>query len=426
MGTWRAVGLVVIAGAIRLPTLALPLTEAHSFRQAQTAFPAVIYAAEGIDLLRPQVPVFGPPWVMPFEFPLYQAGASLLIQLGVPMEVALRGLSLAAFLATGLVLWLLLSRHVTQRAALIALAAFLFSPFSLLWARTSMIEYPATLGAVLVVWAVLEWTTGHGKRWFWVAMIAGTSVALVKVTTAVFWLIPALTTRRRTAVAIVAVPMIAATLWTRYADGIKAGNEYASFLVSSNLIDWTVGGDRLDPQTWKSLIDLMPQVVGLLALPFVAAIALRSEIRVWVWMVVAAAGPIVVFTNLYSRHDYYLAAITPSIAALIGGGLDEALRRLEERWRKPVLLLVLALAVYAVRETAWYWAPAYVGGDPDGVMAEVAAIRSQSQPSDLVVLRRDDWSPAAFLYAARRGYALQFGLPAHEPMPGDGLLVSVP
>jgi hypothetical protein len=52
---------MAVAVIVRLPTLAFPIVEAHSWRQTHTAFPAVIWAKEGIDLLNPQVPVLGPP-----------------------------------------------------------------------------------------------------------------------------------------------------------------------------------------------------------------------------------------------------------------------------------------------------------------------------------------------------------------------------
>lgn len=101
---WALPGaLLVVAALLRLPTLAYPLTERHAFRQTQTAFPAVIYASQGIDLLHAEVPVFGPPWSLPFEFPLVQAIGAPFIAAGVTVEITMRSLSLAGFLATAAV-----------------------------------------------------------------------------------------------------------------------------------------------------------------------------------------------------------------------------------------------------------------------------------------------------------------------------------
>src|SRR5437762_116737 len=51
---------MVLALVPRLPTLAQPLLEAHGFRQTWTAYTALIYHEQGIDLLHPEMPIFGP------------------------------------------------------------------------------------------------------------------------------------------------------------------------------------------------------------------------------------------------------------------------------------------------------------------------------------------------------------------------------
>src|SRR3954466_16174272 len=91
--------IMVLAFVIRLPTLGQPLVERHDWRQTQTAFTALIYAESGIDLLHPKVPVLGPPFEVPHEFPLYQAFASIPISLGVAPDLALRLVCLLSFVA---------------------------------------------------------------------------------------------------------------------------------------------------------------------------------------------------------------------------------------------------------------------------------------------------------------------------------------
>ncbi|MGZ6268896.1 MAG: hypothetical protein ACXWNR_10105, partial [Candidatus Limnocylindrales bacterium] len=53
-----AMGLALLGLAvlIHIPTLGQPLLETQGFRQTTTAFPALLFHQEGIDLLRPQVP----------------------------------------------------------------------------------------------------------------------------------------------------------------------------------------------------------------------------------------------------------------------------------------------------------------------------------------------------------------------------------
>jgi hypothetical protein len=60
----------------------------------------------------------------------------------------MRTTGLACFLPSALLLWGLV-RHVSGRvAAMATLAFFLISPFSLLWARASLIEYLAVAGSL--------------------------------------------------------------------------------------------------------------------------------------------------------------------------------------------------------------------------------------------------------------------------------------
>ena len=69
--------------ALVAPTLGRPLLESHAFRQTQTAYTARIYHEQGIDLLHPRLPVLGEPFEVPFEFPLFQAAASIAMDLGM-------------------------------------------------------------------------------------------------------------------------------------------------------------------------------------------------------------------------------------------------------------------------------------------------------------------------------------------------------
>ena len=184
--------LMILATLVRLPTLSQPLQENHGFRQTQTAYTAVIYHEQGVSLLHPKLPVFGAPFEAPFEFPLFQALAAGVMSWGLSADVAMRTTALACFLLSAMLLWGLV-RHVGGRvAAMTTLALFLFSPFSLLWSRASMIEYLAVAGALGWLWAGLLWRERRRLVYAAAALTAGLTVMLVKPTTGVFWLLPLL------------------------------------------------------------------------------------------------------------------------------------------------------------------------------------------------------------------------------------------
>src|ERR1700693_5243997 len=161
-----AVGLLV-----RLPNLNAPLLAISSFRQTETAYPALIYHEQGINLLNAQLPVLGSPWQVPFEFPLFQAMAALVMNLGVGSALALRASGLICFMATAFALWGLVRLLSTRTAAVIALVVFLLSPFNIWWSRSSMIEYMATAFSVAYVWAGMIWIDKRQKRFATLAIV---------------------------------------------------------------------------------------------------------------------------------------------------------------------------------------------------------------------------------------------------------------
>ena len=205
------------------PTLDAPLLEKHAFRQTQTAWTARVFHEDGIDLLHPKLPVFGEPFEAPFEFPLFQALATVPMAAGVAEDTALRLTCLACFVLTALLLWGLV-RHVAGPVSGVgAVVVFTFTPFALVWSRTSMIEYLATAGAVGFAFGVVLWRERRHPSLFVAALAAGLIGMLVKPTTAVFWILPALAYRPREQtradggrridpwlVALVAVPFVAA------------------------------------------------------------------------------------------------------------------------------------------------------------------------------------------------------------------------
>ena len=190
----EAIALVGVLAALVVyvaPTLDAPLLEKHAFRQTQTAWTARVFHEDGIDLLHPKLPVFGAPFEAPFEFPLFQALATVPMAAGVAEDTSLRLTCLACFVLTALLLWGLV-RHVAGPVSGVgAVVVFTFTPFALVWSRTSMIEYLATAGAVGFAFGVVLWRERRHPSLFVAALAAGLVGMLVKPTTAVFWILPA-------------------------------------------------------------------------------------------------------------------------------------------------------------------------------------------------------------------------------------------
>lgn len=423
----EAVAVLCMLGALVFyvePTLSRPLLEKHAWRQTQTAFTARVFHEEGIDLLHPKTPVFGEPWEVPFEFPLFQAGAAVVMELGMEEDRALRVTALLCFLVTALLLYGLV-RHVAGRAAgIAALAAFVFTPFAIVWSRASMIEYLATAGAVAFALALILWREQRRPLWAGLALVAGLVGMLVKPTTAIFWIAPALAYRTKgsggrldrgslvTGV-LVALPLAAAAAWTRHADAVKAASPATAWLTSSELSDWNFGGlgQRFELETWDVIGARTGNLVNYLVPVFLVTLVAmwRSPQRAfWVGIASAALLPPLVFTNLYVKHDYYLAAIAPALAALIGLGAGYVWSRLP---RRPVVLagalVAGVLLLYGTLEFGrGYWLRVHGSEDDPQVLPLARELESRTGPDDRIAVVGLEWSPAVLYYAHRRGHML--------------------
>ena len=404
------------------PTLDRPLLERHAFRQTQTAWTAREFHEEGFDLLHPKLPVLGGPFEAPFEFPLFQAAAAVPMELGLAEDTSLRLTSLVSFLATALLLWGLVRYVAGAVAGVTAVVAFAFTPFALVWSRTSMIEYLATAGAVGFAFAVVLWRDRRQPVFLALALLAGFVGMLVKPTTAVFWILPALAYRPReregsarrrfdvwTAVVVV-LPLLAGMWWTRHADAIKAASPLTEWLTGWNLRRWNFGWmqQRLDPGVWRVVWEWAgPNLLGLFAILLVpAAIAVwRSpQRRFWLAVVSAVVLPPLVFTNLYFHHDYYLAAVSPAIAAILGVGGGWVWSTVRPRWLVVVLpVIVLGLAWGTLELGRGYWMRIHGVDDDPQVLPFAAEIAGETQPLEPVLVVGLDWSPAVLYYAHRRG-----------------------
>jgi hypothetical protein len=247
---------------------------------------------------------------------------------------------------------------------------------------------------------------------------------LVKPTTAVFWILPALAYRsRRQAgpprrwrldpwlVVAVAVPLLAAVLWTRHADAIKAASPVTEPLTGWNLRRWNFGWtrQRLDPDVWWVILKRVgPNLLGLFGILLVpaAVAAWRSpQRRFWLAVAGAAVLPVVVFMNLYFVHDYYFVGVSPAIAALVGLGAGWVWSVGRRRPLAVALPLVALFLVWGTLELGrGYWLRIHGGEEDPQVMRLASEIRAHTGASDLVAIVGLDWSPAVLYYAHRRGH----------------------
>jgi dolichyl-phosphate-mannose-protein mannosyltransferase len=440
-GPWGPVAAIIgIAVLVRLPSLGQPLIEHHTWRQTQTAYTAVVFAGQGIDILHPRLPVLGPPFEAPFEFPAFQAVAALLIDAGLPADTAGRWLALCCFAISALAVWLLARRLWDPRVAFIGLVAYCASPLSMMFGRQFLIEYLVVVAALVFALSALVWVETLRFRWLMAAILAGTLAATIKLPTWAPWpllVLGQLADRHMSVkrwapglVLLTVIPLVAAGTWTAYADSIKAASPFTEQLTTASQVSWNFGSlaQRLEPANWAGIgFYFLALTVGLGWAPLLFAVpaAARRFAGRWTVLAILAIGmfPVLVLFNLYVVHDYYQVAIAPAWALLLGLGGAHVIDHLR-RGARAVLLAVVGMSLAAT----WpYWSVIYVGAGADVAhfLDQAAEIERNSTPDELVMVVGDDWMPTALYYARRFGLAMPAVVDRDEVAPTAPLYSAV-
>ncbi len=413
-----------------------PILDRHEFRQLQTALSAHWLRETGWKLDY-ETPLFGPPWSIPMEFPVYQTiVAKVSAWTGAGIEPVGRGVSLFFFFATlpavyGLAGLLPLARS----RRLLVVAAVLASPTYLFYARTVMIETTALCFSVWFVWALAR--AGQRLDWRWAALAAvcGALAALAKVTTFLIACPPAAALcawtwwRERTVVAgwqprrvalaaaPVAVALAVAVAWVRHADAVKHSNPLSGFLTSSALAQWNWGTleQRLSARFWAEFWqNVSGFVLGELALAaVVVALACAGG---WARrFALAGIGCFLLgtllFSNLFFFHDYYYSANAVFLLAAAGVALAAAWNdpRLPAAARATLLALFFGGQLLTYQRGYADYQRRELPAPP--ALAEV--IRAVVPADGVLLIHGWDWNALVPYYAQRRALMIPHGREDH-------------
>jgi len=407
-----------------------PPVDAHAFRQSQTALTALwLSQGDGSDsILSYATPIFGEPWKVPFEFPIYQAVVAGLAEVS-GMSVAQSGrVTSAIFWMASLLPLLGLYRAfgLSLRSFCITGIFLLCSPLYLYYGRSILIESTAVFFGFCFMYLAVKAVASRQPLWWAASLLSGAACALVKVTTfptfglaaaACVSALPAATDAdpvayvRRIAARLLILTaiglaiLVLVLLWTRHTDLIKAGNPIASSLSSSALQMWNFGtiSQRFEPQTWSTLIHrAISSILGSLWIVGLMWAGMPFLGRRRLWTVLFLLGlfllPFLIFTNLHFVHDYYQFAN--------GFWLILALGLVVSRWCDVVpafwgYLTVLGVAVTQLAAFhATYYPLTKTATSPAMQLAE--EISPRLEKDDVIVVVGDDWSPELAYFTGRR------------------------
>ena len=406
----------------------IPGLSGHEFRQTQTAISIQAMQQDGFRMDY-STPIFGKPWSIPFEFPVYQGIVYVVSNVtGLNVVQAGRWVSLCAFyLAMPAFVLLMRRAGFSPIAAVLATVPVLFAPVYLLYSRAVMIESTALCTGAWFLVLLLAYRARKTPLLLAATLVMGTIAVLTKATTWAVFCLPwagcvlsdlwrarregwrALRVLVDDAFLIGAPLLVIGFGWVWITDRIKEMNPIGSFLTSANLTAFNFGtaAQHVDPAVWKQLWihwneAVMPGwalIAGLVAACFVPA---RQRGTVVLGAFAFLVGQFV-FINLYAIHNYYFYA--NAWAACLGvGAVAGAFWDSARRWYAGALPAVVLLVVVCAGAFVHYRGDFYtIQVSPnDGTLGLTEAIKRLTKPKDVIVVQSPDWSSILAYRSGRR------------------------
>jgi hypothetical protein len=465
--------LVLLSLPPRIGNIGAPLTGPHEFRQTQTAMSVWEMREHGVSLVHPKLPLFGPPWECPFEYPIFQMCAAGVDAIAPwhNLDLSIRLTSIVFYYLAAVVIFAL-ARELFPFGGipLFAAAIFLFSPYHIIWSRTSMIEYAAVFFGFAHLYVCLKYLR-EGTRILVVAGLAlGTLACLTKITS---FIIPCMiagaaaaiyvfenyftgagfqknaprrpspakerTTLWRAAIVgcMIIAPIVIGYAYAKFGDRIKEASYFTSWLSSRDPYSrqWNYGtsAQRLSLLKWEIILDRMQGViapylgfllvVGVVVVPFRIRKLSREAWLNRLFGFVVALSPIAIvllFFNLYWIHTYYLIACSPILALAAAVGVATLLGWIRTQFLKVVAGLVL-IGIW-LHTTGPIIADMFRAPRPDPRIAFLQAAGAVIPKNDpVIVVSGQEWSAFAPYYLKHRAFMAML---VNKPVTVDPLLDS--
>lgn len=357
------------------------------WRDYQTLITTYWFTQDGIDLINYQTPLFGYPWQVPFEFPLYQAVGAWLSGFTLFTDVIFssRIVSLIAFYLSAIALWLIVYEYTKDLLAVIIVSfVYLWHPYNIIYSTETLIDFSSVAFALFYIYIFIRWIKAP-RKWYLavVGVLLGVFGTLVKITTMGIVVIPislkifeylkehvALEQKnaaifmewvRRNLFLLICIglilfiPILFGLVWVEHADTIKAANPLTVWLTSENLRFWTYGtlAQKTNPINWIQWLIFMNGTLlynAVIAFPLIGGWCLRKNSKhlseLFVIAVLGIFFTLFTFFNLY-HHEYYWIALSPYACILIGLGFYESVKFATRGkwWRSFLVSSVIILVI---------------------------------------------------------------------------------
>ena len=417
-----------------------PLIDIHAFRQTQTAL-STYWIAQSAGLsgwFNYETPVFGYPWQIPYEFPLFQWIVAACYKLtGWPLDPIGRSVSALFFYGCFAPLYLLLKDlRFDKRYIFLSSALILSAPVYCYWSRGFLMESTALFFSLWYSSFLQRHLITGRNRWLILATVAGIMGVLVKVTTffafaaagglAVLVEIYRNQSWRRPVEAIkayagtvgsMALICIALVLWVNRSDVIKMESILGATVTSAALHDFNYGtlAQRVSVDFWSRIMldRVLPDILGsTMVFGIVVACffqAKRRNIKLALVFFGFFMLPIMVFVNLHSSHNYY--QYSNSVFALLAAACVI--------WDFSSSISLLGFAAVCLVITASQWLTSYLFFyqyisyySPFDSRLQIAEDLKTNTPSNsAIIVMGEDWKPTIAYYSRRKAIYLDAATP---------------
>ena len=422
---------VVIGFVVRIPRLNDSIYERFSFRQTQTAFGIRYFANESLNPLNAQVPVLGPPWKIPMEFPIFQLIASLPAKLfHIEEGISGRFTSTIFFLLSSIFLFLILEQTNGKNIARISLPIYLLTSFSLEWGSAVLIDWLSvalTLSGIYLI-KIHKKLNYNFSLSLILALVVLILASLTKVTTTVPWVIAfvlftnfnakkLIDKERFIIISLLFISYLPFIYWNELANRIKSKNPFTGFLVSDAMNNWNFGSvsQRLIPNNYFIIFERIDNlIIGstlyLIVVVTIVILIKQIDLTFFNFYLFTSIFSVAIFFNLYLVHDYYLIAIYPSIIAMLSIILGSGIELLSKNQKHqiatklPVIFVVLLTYISPIGKS-------YLNDfrTDSGIPDASEVIRGQTEKNSHIIMLGCDWDPTILYFADRKGLMLMPG-----------------
>jgi len=370
--------LLILIGAlgVRFYHFNWPLADWHSWRQSDTSAVSRNFVKFGYDILFPRfddlsngVSLLDNPKGYRFvEFPIYNIlQASFFETFGrFTIEEWGRLVSIISSLIAAIFLYLLVKKHVSTRAGLIAAFFFAFVPYNIYYGRAILpdsLMVMAFLGGLYFFDIFLDAKTVVKKFvYYFLAIFLVTISLLIKPFVVFFFLAFLYLVFMKYGLRgfikpeiwvfflVVTIPFF---LWRMWMQNFPEGIPRNDWLYNWNSIRfkgafyWWIFAERISRM-----------ILGFWGLPFVIMGLLfkhgNKEKLLFVFFIVSSLFYVHVFATGSVQHDYYQILIIPTLAIFFAKGVDKTLKASREYFNLWTTRIVIGVSVIFMLMFGWY------------------------------------------------------------------------